>query len=51
MKGGEGGESGAGGRVLGQSLYGPALERARVQVQVPVPLTSRLLLGAVLMQA
>ena len=47
--GAEGGERGAGGRVFGQSPYGPALERARVQAQVPVPLISRLLLGAVLM--
>ena len=44
MKGEEGG---AGGRVLGQSTYGPALEQARVQAQVQVPFTSRLLPGAV----
>ena len=48
MNEGEGGAGGAGGRVLGQPPYGPALERTLVQVQVPVPLTSRLLLGAIL---
>ena len=49
MKGEEGGEGGAGRRF--QSLFGPALERARVKVQVQVRLTSRPLPGAVLMKA
>ena len=51
MKGVEGGEGGAGRRVLGQSPYGPALEQALVLVQVQDPLTSRLLPGAVLKKA
>ena len=51
MKGGNGGKGGAGRCVLGLSPFGPALERALVQVQVQVQLTSSLLLGAVLKKA